>query len=216
VEGSLTVPEHALSAVVFDLGGVLTIDPFTGFRVLEQQWGLPVGWLSGCFRGDADFSAVERGELSVVDFLRQLRERCRSEHGAEVDLRQLSATLEANRCLRPEVPELLATLRAGGVRTALLTNNARESAAWREKHLGHRLDLMVDSSEVGARKPDPAIYKHVLSQLGLPAASVAYIDDFAENLAPARALGMATLLFTGWEPLLEQLRGWGALGPLAT
>jgi epoxide hydrolase-like predicted phosphatase len=78
--------------------------------------------------------------------------------------------------------------------TALLTNNVRE-ASWRATFPFELFDVVVDSSEVGARKPDPAIYEVLLGRLGRPPHEVAFIDDFAENLPPATALGIATIAF---------------------
>ena len=53
------------------------------------------------------------------------------------------------------------------------------------------------SSEVGLRKPDPAIYELAAERLGLPPAACVYVDDLPGNLKPARALGMATVLHRG-------------------
>lgn len=202
-----------LDAVIFDLGGVLSVDPFGGFGDLERTWQLPKGWLAARFRGDPEFAAVERGLVPFVEFLRGVRTRARAEHGADIDLRALSAALESNRELRPEAPELLMALRQQGVRTALLTNNARESAGWRVAKLGHLLDVMVDSSEVGLRKPDPAIYSHAIRALTAAADRIGYVDDFDENLPPAAELGLRTHHFVTWTGLLMQLRAWGLALP---
>ena len=53
------------------------------------------------------------------------------------------------------------------------------------------------SSEVGLRKPDPAIYELAAERIGLPPAACVYVDDLPGNLKPARALGMATVLHRG-------------------
>ena len=55
----------------------------------------------------------------------------------------------------------------------------------------------VISSEVGLRKPDPAIYELAAERLGLPPERCAIVDDLPGNLKPARALGMATVLHRG-------------------
>jgi len=78
--------------------------------------------------------------------------------------------------------------------TALLTNNVRE-AGWRTGFPFELFDVVVDSSEVGVRKPDPAIYRTLLDRLDRPAHEVAFVDDFTENLPPAAALGLATIAF---------------------
>ena len=43
-------------------------------------------------------------------------------------------------------------------------------------------------------KPEPSIYEDVLEREGAAAADVAFVDDRIENLAPARSLGMSTVL----------------------
>jgi putative hydrolase of the HAD superfamily len=48
-------------------------------------------------------------------------------------------------------------------------------------------------------KPDPTAYRRVLDALGLFGAETVFIEDTAQNLLPARALGMTTIL-VGAEP----------------
>ena len=56
-------------------------------------------------------------------------------------------------------------------------------------------DQIVISAEVGVAKPDPRIYRIALDKLGVEPAEAVFIDDFAENLESARALGMHTIHF---------------------
>jgi putative hydrolase of the HAD superfamily len=66
----------------------------------------------------------------------------------------------------------------------------------RERFGLHRfIDGFVISGDVGARKPDAAIYKHLLSQMGTRAESVILVDDRPRNLDAAAALGFQTILF---------------------
>ena len=58
-------------------------------------------------------------------------------------------------------------------------------------------DAWVISSDVGLRKPDPAVYELAADRLGLPPAACVFVDDLPGNLKPARALGMATVLHRG-------------------
>ncbi|HEX5790584.1 MAG TPA: HAD family phosphatase [Luteolibacter sp.] len=48
----------------------------------------------------------------------------------------------------------------------------------------------VMSFEVGAIKPEPAIYRHAIEMHGLDPAQTLYIDDLAENVAAGRAAGL--------------------------
>ena len=45
-------------------------------------------------------------------------------------------------------------------------------------------DLVVESSELGIRKPDPQIYLHTCEQLGIDPSAALFIDDLGINLKP--------------------------------
>jgi HAD superfamily hydrolase (TIGR01509 family) len=52
-------------------------------------------------------------------------------------------------------------------------------------------DILVDSSELGIRKPDPRIYRHTLAELGgVSAQEAVFLDDYRANVEAARRLGM--------------------------
>ena len=54
--------------------------------------------------------------------------------------------------------------------------------------------MLVDSSEVGVRKPDPAIYLLTSERLGVAPEGCAFLDDHPGNVAGAQAVGMAGIL----------------------
>ncbi len=56
-------------------------------------------------------------------------------------------------------------------------------------------DRLFFSYQIGARKPDPAIYRHVLDQLGVPGGECFFIDDRPENIEAARDEGIEAHLF---------------------
>ena len=53
-------------------------------------------------------------------------------------------------------------------------------------------DEAIFSHEVGAIKPDPAIYRHAIERYGLDPRTTLYIDDLPENIATGRDLGFHT------------------------
>ncbi len=73
---------------------------------------------------------------------------------------------------------------------------------------GVRRELLNDR---GCEFPqlDPEIYREMLRRLDCAGPEVVNIDDFAENLPPAAALGMTTIEFTGPRELRETLAGLG-------
>ena len=64
-----------------------------------------------------------------------------------------------------------------------------------------RADLRVISGKVGLRKPDPAMFERGVEAMGLPPERIVFVDDFDENLPPARALGMTAVLHAPDDPL---------------
>ncbi len=69
--------------------------------------------------------------------------------------------------------------------------------------LSRYIDGFVISGDVGARKPDTAIFKLLLVQTGAKPENVVLVDDRIQNLDTAAALGFQTILFgsTSREPM---------------
>jgi epoxide hydrolase-like predicted phosphatase len=92
--------------------------------------------------------------------------------------------------------EAIRRLRTHAFRVAALTNNwATESADTTPRHAELRdlFHVFVESSVVGLRKPDPRIYEHTCSELGVAPDESVFLDDIGSNLKSARALGMHTI-----------------------
>ncbi|MEV0390303.1 HAD-IA family hydrolase [Nonomuraea sp. NPDC050643] len=109
--------------------------------------------------------------------------------------------LDADYCRRHTLTDgTIETLRAvagAGLEPACLSN---DTAAWsalvrRRFGLERLIGRWFISSDLRARKPDAAPYAAVLDALGVAPAEVVFVDDRPVNLAPARALGMRTILF---------------------
>jgi len=91
-------------------------------------------------------------------------------------------------------------LRAHGIRTALLSNLPSTLGAALRMRTGflEHFDHVTFSFELKTVKPEPAIYEHSLSGVGLPAGEVLFLDDKEENVAGARTVGLYAELYTGW------------------
>lgn len=94
-----------------------------------------------------------------------------------------------------------------------LNNEARETNEFRFEHFGLRkfFKIALSSCYLGLRKPDVAIFRRALDILGRPAERILFIDDRAENVAGATAVGMQAILFTGAEPFRRELDRLGVL-----
>jgi epoxide hydrolase-like predicted phosphatase len=209
-------------AVLFDFGGVFVGSPFPTFEAHSREMGWDPDRLLeltfGPLNEDTDhpWHKVERGELSMIEARLEIITLCK-EAGLEVDPFVLlaRAMLPQNRA-NPLVVDCVRELRLAGLKTALLTNNALEiRERWRAVlPLGELFDDIVDSSEVGVRKPDPAIYELALERLGgLTPESSIFLDDLPANLEVAERLGMRGILVEPDPgPALDELRSLVAGG----
>jgi len=90
----------------------------------------------------------------------------------------------------------------------LLSNTNEPHVSWFHEHYPYILELFdacVFSNEVGLRKPDPAIYRHVEGLSGQPPARHVFVDDMAENVEGALAAGWRGIVFRGVEDCRRQL-----------
>jgi putative hydrolase of the HAD superfamily len=111
-------------------------------------------------------------------------------------------------------------LKKRGFLTAILSNMGDNVLANIEREFDwlSQFDVLVWSYQLLMAKPDPAIYRYVLKQLGTLSDETLFIDDKAVNVDAANALGMTGLLFTTVEQLRADLiaQGLDAVLPLPT
>ena len=181
--------------LIVDYGGVLTTDVFASFRAFCAAENLPPDTVRDRFRGDREarelLAGLETGALAAAQF----EPRFAALLDVEPDrlIERLFGAMEADEAMLDGVR----AARRAGARTALLSNSWGDGLAYDPALLQELFDASVISSEVGLRKPDPAIYELAAERLGLAAAACVFVDDLPGNLKPARALGMATVLHRG-------------------
>ena len=107
----------------------------------------------------------------------------------------------------PGVYELVAELKRAGYGIYGLTNWSSETfyQIVDEYPVFSLLDGMVVSGDVRLLKPDAAIFHCLLDKYRLKAGESVFIDDNMENVAGARAAGLAALPFKDAETLRQQL-----------
>jgi len=113
------------------------------------------------------------------------------------------------------LPALLRFATRAGVRLALLSNAPQPlAAAIDQSEWSPGFDRRFYSCRLGRAKPDPAVFEAVLDNLGVTPQSVLFIDDRAENVRAAAALGLRAVRFTSAQELPGQLDDWetGAAG----
>ena len=185
----------SIRAALFDFGGVISTSPFEGFTRYEQENGLPENFLRGLNSTNPDTNAWarhERAELSFDDFCVAYEAEAHA-LGHEIDAREVLACLSGD--LRPEMLEAIRRCH-DRLRTGLITNNIAAMTEGDDNMLtmvDGLFDVVIESSKIGIRKPDPRIYAMACDLLEVDASEIVFLDDLGINLKPAAAMGMTTI-----------------------
>lgn len=109
----------------------------------------------------------------------------------------------------PEVPRVLAELKAEGYRTAILSNGSPAMLASVVDRAGLRgvLDQVISVEEVGVFKPARAVYQRCVEVMGVPAGETAFMSSNAWDAWAASAFGMRVLWCNRYGQRPERLPG---------
>jgi putative hydrolase of the HAD superfamily len=203
-----------LRAVLFDWGDTL-------FHFAYDEELLAAGWEAGLATLERDglpgpeaTAAVFRerylpllfvpGSVEEVEYPGMIRELLAG-FGVELGDDELDRFLAAEhaawepaRVLGADTHALLDSLRGRGLLTGLVSNAF--DPGWllhqdlADMGLAERLDAAVFSSEVGLRKPHPAVFEAALSALGVEPEDALFVGDRRyEDMRGAKELGMTTV-----------------------
>ena len=78
-----------------------------------------------------------------------------------------------------------------------------------EHDLHPYFDVVIPSSKFGVIKPNPAIFRILLEQLGMSAREVIFTDDRLKNVEGARAVGIDSFVYQGVADFKKNLRERG-------
>ncbi|ACS87710.1 glucose-1-phosphatase [Musicola paradisiaca] len=176
---------------IFDLGNVvIDIDFNRVLGVWSTLSGAPLATLRERFVMGPTFQQHERGEISDETFASQL---CH-EMGITLSYEQFAMGWQAIFIgLRREVVDIMHRLRHDGHRVVILSNTNRlHCEFWPTEYpeVVAAADRMYLSQDLGLRKPEADIYRHVLREEGVGASEVLFFDDNEANVVAAQALGI--------------------------
>jgi epoxide hydrolase-like predicted phosphatase len=183
-----------IAAVVFDIGGVLEVNPRTGW---QEQWAARLGLERREF--DARLGPVwhdgEIGRATLDELERRTTEALRVAH-ATVSAMMDDAWGEYVGTLNRELADYFRSLRPR-FKTAMLSNSFVGARAREQELYGFEdmCDAVVYSHEVGWMKPDPRIYRLTCERLGVAPEDSVFVDDVEANVDGARGVGMRAIRF---------------------
>jgi len=186
---------------VFDLGNVLL---FVNERLFFEK-------VRPRCRRDIDLEAVfsDRYERARVDRGGDFT-RFYEEIAPTIDLQmELDEFRETWNDIFDPNPPMLDVVRQTPRPRYLLSNTNEPHVKWISERYADILSLFdgcVLSNEVGVRKPDAGIYRHVESLSGQPSERHVFVDDVPAFVEGARAVGWRAILFQGVEDYLNRVR----------
>jgi putative hydrolase of the HAD superfamily len=192
-----------IRGVILDYGGVLSLEPtHEALARLHALCELDSAVFAGAWLEHRN--AYDLGELSAADYWALVAGR---RYEAELLERVVAADIDAWAATDPTMIDWIRALKEAGFLVGILSNMPREHwLDYRRRHDWLALcDHVTVSWERRTVKPDPAIYLHSLAGLGLEPDEALFVDDRAENIEAAEALGLNGVLFSGAAALGEEL-----------
>jgi len=191
-----------IKAIIFDGGGVLIDDPAPGLiGYCAKEFGVSQDdFASAMRRFIEDF---QTGSISQRQFMQRI--------AGELDTampQQQSLWFDAFRsAYRPkeQMFRLAKRLRAGGYRTALLTNTEKPVMDFFARQVDGLFDVYVFSCLEGTAKPHRQIYELTLDRLGAVSQETLFIDDRQDYIDGGKQTGLETILFKNVEQLKNEL-----------
>lgn len=203
-----------LEAVLFDWGDTLMQFAYSpelvaaghhaGLAAIGRDDLPHAGEVTERFREEYEPLFWVPGTIEEIEYPGLVR-RLLADFGVEIDDEALGRFLEAEhrawdpaRILAAHTHPLLESLRALGLRLGLVSNAF--DPGWllhrdlEQMGLAERLDFSVFSSEIGMRKPHPAIFERALEALEVDAEHALFVGDrLYEDVRGAAEVGMTTV-----------------------
>jgi 2-haloacid dehalogenase len=192
-----TLFDHASAAARC---GDVPADKRDRLAALWREKQLQYSWLRSLEGRHADFWQVTADALDyTLDALALPAEPLRGR------LMELYLTLDAF----PEVAGVLRRVRAGGMKTAILSNGtpAMLAAAVERAGIGADLDAVLSVEDVGVFKTHPKVYQLALDRLRVAARDVVFVSSNGWDAYAASAFGMRVVWCNRYGQRGERLPG---------
>lgn len=194
---------NTVDAVIFDLGGVIMKNgsprDFTA-QYPDHDPAFIAELVMGPHHLDTDhpWHRVERGEISLAECRELTKEKMLQAGVSRTATPSSTSTSPSTSSgtfhfqLNDDMVAFIHDLREAGIPRAILTNNVREFRQWwwPLMDFAEIFDVIIDSHEVGMRKPNPDIYHYTLRALNAEASRTAFLDDLEANVHAAQQLGL--------------------------
>ena len=202
------------SSVFWDFGGVITSSPFEAFSNFELNNNLPKDFIrkvNSINHKSNAWAQLEQSKINLEEFDVLFKKESKS-LGYEVSGGQILNLLQGE--IRPKMVNALEKLKKENFTLACLTNNfnsgdknqsALDDINEERTKIMNNFDYIIESKELGIRKPDVEFYLKALEISGADPKKTIFLDDLGINLKPAKELGMTTIKVLDSDQALKEL-----------
>lgn len=183
--------------VAWDFDGVLNRNVVDGRLIWSDRFDQDIGDLKS-FRDHVfhtNFDRIIRGEEDLLDRVAAWVSQTGCDSTAE---QILDYWFTKDALPDPALRTVMDDLAARGVHQVIATNNEPRRTEFIETatEFGRRVERVFSSGRMGVAKPDPAFFRQITETLGADPSEMIFIDDHAQNVEAANALGWHTYHFT--------------------
>ena len=200
---------RAVDLVLFDIGGVLGSNGWDREQraAAVEHFGIDAEDFQ--YRHEETVGALEAGEISLDEYL-DVTVFCAERSFSREEFKEF---MFAQSVPWPESIAVARDIARSGVRMATLNNEGEELNRYRIATFGLTdiFPTFFSSCWLGVRKPTHRIYEHVFGMTMAATTRTVFVDDRLQNLNPAAALGVKTILFESAGQLRTSLQAHGLL-----
>lgn len=198
--------KNAITTLIFDFGGVIiNLDLPECIKNLKKLGAENIETYLSNYGQKDFFLKFEKGEIGIPEFRNEIR-KLSNEHVTDNDIDNAWCSflcdipvhrLELLEELRKKF-KLLLLSNSNPLHIEVSTKNALHGTGI---SIRDYFDACYFSYEMGLAKPDPAIYKALLTDADVTAEECLFLDDGPKNIEIAQTLGIQTHLVTQGENL---------------
>ncbi len=198
-----------IKAIMFDMGNVLLFfNAKVASRAFAETVGIPEEKVWEYFFISPLEKSYTKGKISTQEFFEQASEYFENKIDLPTFARLWNDIFTENIDMEPLVKKL-----KKNYPLYLISNTNELHYEFIRKKFGilKHFTKCFPSHEVGHRKPDPAMFEHVLKEIKLKPEETVFIDDMPEFVASAEKLGIHGVLFQTTSDLEKRLQKLGVI-----
>ena len=205
---------NRFSSIFWDFGGVITSSPFEAFNLFEKENNIPLDFIrkvNSTNPFNNAWAQLEESKISLKEFDLLFAKESK-QLGREILGREVLSLLQGT--IRPRIVAAIKKFKELGFLQACLTNNFdsgdRDISALDDKNderlkIMDLFDFVIESKEVGVRKPSDEFYKLALTITKAIPEKTIFLDDLGINLKPAKLLKISTIKVVSEQQALDEL-----------